>query len=725
MSLEVQHMNRRNMGPGLALLGCLTAGVAQHAVAQQDLLWLEPPKEAKALTWAREHTQATRQALSALPSYAAVSSELKAVLDSGMPLADVSLFGDKAVRLQHDARKPNGVLQVAQRDANGVPGAWRTVLDVDALRAKEGKPYELQWYQAQDLCLPPQFDRCLLRLSGGGSDEVELREFDLATGQFVTNGFAAPQARFATAWIDQDHVLVSHTLGKAPRTAAGWGAAVYLWQRGQSISGAKEVFKAQPTDAIVQLSSVGSGSARYGVISRVIDYSTFELSTVDRAGKLTTLDLPRKLKPFGLQGSTARHLVVQLAEPAQVGGLNVPAEALLAYDMSPGLAAAQRASIIYQPARDEYVGDVFGGFAAASNSVTFLVKHNLVPRLVTAQATGKGWTAADLYQGEAGITLAIGSADPVGADVVVRKSGFLVPGRLELLRQGHQPATIETEKGVFDSSRFVAEIKSVTSKDGTSIDYYLLRPRDVAKGTATPTLMTGYGAFGLSFSPGYLDATVGGRAFKLWLDRGGALVIPAIRGGGERGEVWHRAAMREQRQVSYDDFIAVAESLIKSGFTRPDRLGVFGMSNGGLLSATVSVERPDLFGAVVSDVPLTDMLRFPKMGMGGAWTDEYGNPDDPRMAKVLRAYSPLHNVKEGVKYPPFMVTVSTEDDRVGPGHARKLAARLQQVGAPVYFYESEEGGHAASDPLKNPELMALRMTFFIDYLMGKQPARAR
>jgi len=718
-------MNRRNLGPGLALLGCLAAGAVQHAMAQEDLLWLEAPKEAKALTWAREHTQATRKALSALPSYAAAASELKAVLDSGTPLADVSLFGDKAVRLQHDAKKPNGVLQVAQRDANGVPGAWRTVLDVDALRAKEGKPYELQWYQAQDLCLPPQFDRCLLRLSGGGSDEVELREFDLKTGQFVGGGFAAPQSRFAAAWIDQDHVLVSHTLGKAPRTAAGWGAAVYLWKRGEPVSSAKEVFKAQPTDAIVQLSSVGRGNTRYGIVSRVIDYSTFELSIVDRAGKVTLIDLPYKLKPFGLLGATARHLIVQLAEPAKVGGRSLPAETLVAYDVSSGLAPEQRTSVVYQPAQGEYVGDVFGGFAAAGDSVAFIVNRDLVPRLITARVTGKGWTAADLYKGEAGVTLAVTSADPVGDDVVVHKSGFLVPGRLELLRPGRQPAMIETEKSVFDASRFVSEIKSVASKDGTSIDYYLLRPRDIAKGSATPTLMTGYGAFGISLKPGYLDATVGGRAFKLWLDRGGALVIPAIRGGGERGTAWQRAAMREKRQVSYDDFIAVAESLIKSGFTRPDRLGVFGMSNGGLLSATVSVERPDLFGAVVSDVPLTDMLRFPKMGMGGAWTDEYGNPDDPRMAKVLRAYSPLQNVKEGVKYPPFMVTVSTEDDRVGPGHARKLAARLQQVGAPVYFYESEEGGHGASDPLKNPELMALRMTFFIDYLMGKQPARAK
>jgi prolyl oligopeptidase len=230
--------------------------------------------------------------------------------------------------------------------------------------------------------------------------------------------------------------------------------------------------------------------------------------------------------------------------------------------------------------------------------------------------------------------------------------------------------------------------------------------------------MTGYGAFGISFTPGYLDSWVGGRSLRVWLDRGGALVVPAIRGGGERGDAWHKAAMRTKRQLSYDDFAAVAEALIKSGFTTPAHLGVFGTSNGGLLAATMGTERPDLFGAVVSDVPLTDMLRFPKMGMGAAWEDEYGNPDDPADAQVLRSYSPLHNVRSGAKYPPFLITISTEDNRVGPGHARKLAARLLEVGARVYYIEDDEGGHGVSDPLERPDVMAARMTFLCESLIG-------
>jgi prolyl oligopeptidase len=233
--------------------------------------------------------------------------------------------------------------------------------------------------------------------------------------------------------------------------------------------------------------------------------------------------------------------------------------------------------------------------------------------------------------------------------------------------------------------------------------------------------MTGYGAFGLSFAPGYLDSVVGGPALTLWVNRGGALVLPIIRGGGERGEAWHAAAIREKRQISYDDFLAVAQALVSTGFTSPQHLGVFGTSNGGLLSATVAVERPDLFGAVVSDAPLIDMLRFPSMGMGGAWMNEYGDPSNPDMRKALLRYSPFHNIRSGTAYPPFFITVSTEDNRVGPGHARKLAARLEQAGAKAYYYEDSEGGHGVSDALQRPELMALRMTFLIDRLMGQVP----
>ncbi|HKP79460.1 MAG TPA: prolyl oligopeptidase family serine peptidase, partial [Phenylobacterium sp.] len=289
--------------------------------------------------------------------------------------------------------------------------------------------------------------------------------------------------------------------------------------------------------------------------------------------------------------------------------------------------------------------------------------------------------------------------------------------RLELTAsRAARPEVLFAEQPAFEAGRFLVELKSARSKDGTEIDYYLVRPREPGKPGATPLLMTGYGAFGFSFAPEYLGYTVGGKALAVWLQRGGALAMPLIRGGGERGEAWHQAAIREKRQNSYDDFAAVTEALIASGLTSPRRIGVFGSSNGGLLAAVMGVQRPDLYGAIVSDVPLTDVVRMPYMGMGAAWTNEYGDPADPAMRAAIERYSPYQNVVAGKTYPPFLISVATSDNRVGPGHARKLAARLKEVGATVYYLEDQEGGHGVSDPLSRPELMADRMTFLIDTL---------
>jgi prolyl oligopeptidase len=690
-----QHMPKRNAG-------------------LESLNWLESPRDPRALEWARAQTRRSQEELQKKPAYAPVVAELRATLKASAPIPEVALLGPRAVRFVRDSDNPHGVLQVAERSASGV-GAWRTVLDVGALRKAEGKPYELQWNAMKDACLAPAYDRCLLRLSPGGGDEVELREFDLSLGQFVEGGFRTPAARTFAVWLDQNRLAICHTLFDSPKTAAGWGANVRIWRRGNELRTAKTVFQAQPSDAILELNGIGEGTQRRAVAMRAIDYSHFEMTLIAPDGATTPVELPSRLKPFGLLATTARHLIVQLAEDADVGGRRIPAETVVAYDIT-GKSSA-RGQVVYSPKEGEFLNDPVFGVASTRNALYFIATRRLVPHLISATPSPHEWKAREEFAAEVGQSLKVGGADPVGSDVIVQTTGFLTPARLELWHPGSRRVLLQAETAAFDASRFVAEVRTATSKDGTPIDYYLVRPRDTHPGSPIPTLMTGYGAFGISFTPGYLDYEVGGRSLKVWLERGGALVLPAIRGGGERGEAWHQAAIRERRQVSYDDFAAVAESLVKSGFTTPSHLGVFGSSNGGLLAATMGTERPDLFGAVVSDVPLTDMLRFPKMGMGAAWIDEYGNPDDPADAKVLRAYSPLQNVREGVRYPPFLITISTEDNRVGPGHARKLAARLLQVGSTVYFLEDDEGGHGVSDPLTRPEVMGARMTFFIDALM--------
>jgi len=685
--------------------------------ASERLTWLEPPREAAALEWARARTRETREALTAHPLHPQVLTELKTALVASAPAPTVSLTGTRAVRLLQDAAHPHGLLQTAPRGRDGALGAWRTVLDIAALREREGKPYVLQWYAPRETCLPPDLSRCLLRLSPAGADDAELREFDLERGEFVADGFRVPASRVMATWLDRDTVVIAHTVGEQPLTAAGWAAAARLWRRGEALSAAREVFRADRTDAILQVAAIGSGAQRRAVLLRAIDYSTFDMKLVDGAGRIEQVELPRRLKPFGVLTMTGRHLVVQLAEDAEVEGRRYAAETLLSYDTA-APRAAPRVQAIATPEAGGILSDTTFGIAGTRDAVHFVLWRDLVPRLYEARLGPHArWRTRETRVAAAGESLRIADADRDGSDIVVTTTGFLTPSRSDIRRPDGRTLPLSAETAVVDASKYVVEVREARAGDGVAVPYYLLRPKTARKDGPTPTLMTGYGAFGISITPGYFDFVVGGRSLKLWLERGGALVIPAIRGGGDKGSEWHRAAMREKRLVSYDDFAAVTESLIASRFTDPAHIGVFGMSNGGLLAATMGIRRPDLYGAVVSDVPLADMIRFPQMGMGAAWMNEYGDPSDPAMATVLRSYSPVHAVKDGVRYPPFMVTVSTEDNRVGPGHARKLAARLQEVGATVHLIEDDEGGHGVSDPLQRPDLMAQRMTFLISTLM--------
>lgn len=700
-----------------ALALAMTLASGQALAGDDDLQWLESPHDAKALAWAREATDRTRQQLGALPSREAIARELTSVLAQAPAEPDQFLMGERVVRFFRDAAHPYGQLQIAPRNAKGVTSGWKTVLDVAALREREGIPFELQAHGLGSSCVAPEYTRCLLRLSPGGGDEVEIREFNLAKGDFVADGFKVGKSRAFAEWMGPDKLLVMHTLGESPKTLAGWPASINLWSRGQPLKDARPVYQGQPSDAVLQISTVGDGDKTQGVVMRAIDYSTFEIVLIDAAGGQRQLPFPHALKPFGVIGASSRHVIVQLAQDATIEGKDYKADTVMAYDADAGAKEGHRVSALYASAEGEFVDAAFGGLAATRDDVFLLVNRNLRQRIMAARFVDGQWEQREVLRAAPGETITLREGDRDRGEFIASIAGFVTPRSQYLVREDGSRSLLAQDPVLMDGSGFVTEIGSAVSKDGTSIDYFLLKPRKPATGPQ-PLLMTGYGAFGLSVRPGYFDSTVGGPALKLWLDRGGSIAIPAIRGGGERGAAWRNAAVREKRQNSYDDFIAVAEHLVKTGFTSPDRLGIFGMSNGGLLTATLGTQRPDLFGAVVSDVPLTDLIRMRHMGMGAAWLDEYGNPDVPAQAAAMLAYSPYQNVRKGTKYPPFLVTISTEDNRVGPGHARKFAHRLEEVGAPTYFYEDQEGGHGVSDAFRNPELMALRMSFLVDNLMS-------
>ncbi|MBF7015287.1 prolyl oligopeptidase family serine peptidase (plasmid) [Novosphingobium resinovorum] len=690
--------------------------IASPIAAQDSYQWLEVPTDAKALDWAKQQTQAAEAKIATMPDHAAVLHELKTALSAANPPPEFLLAGPYALRFQRSAERPHGVLSVSRRKPDGTPGAWRDVIDVDALGKAEGKAYELRFDGTRLSCRPEGNNRCILQLSPGGGDEDELREFDLDTGAFVADGFRTPASRTMAAWLNDDTLLLEHTISGARTLSTGWARDVLVWKRGTPLSSAKVVYSAQPGDSLMMLNATGTGANRVGIIQRAIDYSTFEHLKVGQDGSVKPLPFPLAVK-MGTPVVNGGRVYVQLAQTATVMGQAVPAESIVAYDFNPGVAEDRRYSVAYRANKDEFLVDAYSGIAATNSGMLAVMSKRGIQQVIRANARANGkWTLTRDKPEPVGTNVGLLGADRASDAVIVKRAGFLVPTRLDLVGRRLND-TLFSEKPAFDATKFIVELKSAPSKDGTSIDYYLLRPKAPSKGDV-PLLMTGYGAFGISFVPGYLDLLVGGKSLLTWLNRGGALALPLIRGGGDRGEAWHQAAIREKRENSYDDFAAVTQALIREKFTTPRRIGVFGMSNGGLLAAVMGTRHPELYGAIVSDVPLTDLVRMPYMGMGAAWTNEYGDPKEPAMLAAINRYSPYQNVVPGKAYPPFMITVATSDNRVGPGHARKLAARMKDAGATVYYLEDQNGGHGVSDPLNRPDLMANRMTFLIDTLIN-------
>lgn len=702
-----------------SIAAMLVAWAATPAIAQDESYqWLEDPKDAKALTWASEQTASAQKRIRALPEREVIETELKSLLAASDPPPQFFPLGKRLLKVQRSATNPHGTIFVTEIGTDGKPGEWLAVLDIDTLRKSEGKPYELQTYDFGNACLAPEYSRCLLALSPAGADDSELREFDLERGTFVEDGFRLPASRNMVSWFGPDQILIMHTVGDAEKLPTGWAKAVHLWKRGSDIGSARKIFDGRPTDAIILINGTRdrSDGSPVGVIQRYMDYSTSETYLVRADGSVEKTSLPAQGKMMVSPVGGGR-IISQLSAPATVNGKTLPAETVVAYDASAGVPAGERLSVVSLPVDGEYMNDPFGGFSIGTNSVRLVKDRRGTKRIDTIRFRDGAWHLQKGKDEAVGVSISFGASDPASDAVIAKRTGFLLPSQVDLLGAKGGDVRLFQEQPIIDADKFAVDLKTARSRDGTKIDYFLLRPNVSAQKGATPTLMTGYGAFGISLNPGYFEATVGGRSLAPWLMRGGALALPLIRGGGDRGAAWHDAAIREKRQASYDDFAAVTEALIAEGFTRPEHIGVFGMSNGGLLSATMGIQRPDLYEAIVSDVPLTDLIRMPLMGMGAAWTNEYGDPTDPKMAEIIKRYSPFQNIREGVNYPAFMVTVATSDNRVGPGHARKLAAKLIDVNADTYFLEDQEGGHGVSDPLSRPDLMADRITFLIDKLM--------
>lgn len=689
---------------------------AAPMVGRDPFGWLVPPDSPAAGVWARKRTDRATAFLEKLAIFPAVSRQIETAERAAVPLPDYFLLGRKVARLERNALHPYGILQVAAMRGSGVPvGRWQTVLDLDALNRRGGTDYELMFFDMSAQCLPPDYVRCLLPLARGGSSLIDYREFDDVTGQFVKGGFSTPPIRDDIAWLNENEVVVGDTLYGSPRLVSGFPRVIRLWRRGTPLSSASPIFRAGASDSFTSVTGVGVGHDRRVIITDGVDYAHFGLYSVDQRGRVRKIDLPTRLTGIGTPVAPSHDLIVQLAAGSMIAARPYPSEALVAYDLD-GEGRGTRVTQVYVPPAGAYVNDPFRGFAGTRTAVAFVQTAHLRKTLYFAQRTAVGWAVRKSISAAAGVAMHIVAANEAGESVLISEEGFLQPKRLLWVRPGSAAREIESEAPVIESSRYRVEIHTAISRDGTPVDYYLVRPKAPAKGPV-PTIVTGYGAYGVNDDPTYFGDGLG-RSLVPWLERGGAYVIAGIRGGGERGAAWHEAAMGVHKQRSFDDFIAVAEALVRSGLTAPCALGNYGRSAGGLLVAAVDVERPGLFAASLVGVPIVDMLRLSGgAGISGGMSAEFGSPSTPRGYEALLAYSPYENIQRGVQYPNILVVSATDDGQVGPGQARKFVARLEAAGAHPLLIEGSSGGHGYPNPYEQPKVFATQIAFFIHYLM--------
>jgi len=700
----------------LPLAALLFAAAAAPAASDDPYLWLEEIEGARALAQVRDWNKTTEDLLTRDPKYESYRSRAREILDDERQIATPDdLMGDKVANLWRDARNPRGLWRVSPLAAyrSGKP-QWRTLIDVDALGKKEGQSWV--WHGAD--CLAPEYRRCLVSLSPGGTDADVVREFDLDTGRFVEDGFTLPAAKSNTAWADSDTLLVATDYGPGSLTASGYPRIMKLWKRGTPLSAARTLLEGKESDVSIAPVAVQSGSRRWLFVNRGKTFWTNEYHLLTPSGRLEPVPMPEDAEFEDVLGA---NLIVKLQSPLTAGARRFTAGSLVAWPLD-RIAAGQNAApqLVMAPTAKQAIEQV-----SASDNVLWVKALQdvsgklfaLTPRAATrAPARGRraapaGWAAREIQlapNSTVQLLAAGGSPDLAFATV----ESMLSPPTLYSVEPRGILTRVQSLPAKFDARKYSVEQRFAVSKDGTRIPYFLVRNR-ASRGTV-PTLIHAYGGFRAAQTPGYLTGQPyrAGPLGLFWVEEGNAYVLANIRGGGEYGPAWHRSALRENRQRSFDDLHAVAEDLIRTGVTAKGKIGISGRSNGGVLVGAAMNQRPDLYSAVISGSPLHDMKRYSHLLAGASWVDEYGDPDKPGDWAFMSRYSPYQNVRPGVRYPAVFFYSSTKDDRVHPGHARKMAARLAEYGNRFYFHEYMEGGHSVgADRVEDAKRAALLMAY--------------
>ncbi|MGQ9617360.1 MAG: prolyl oligopeptidase family serine peptidase [Candidatus Aminicenantia bacterium] len=671
---------------------------------EDPYLWLEDILGQKALEWVKAQNQESISKLEAVPIFKGVYEKTLQILDSPARIPYVSIYGNYLYNFWRDAQHPRGLWRrsTIEKYRKREP-EWEIVLDLDDL-AKEEKE---NWVWRDALLLYPDYDRALVMLSRGGADASVVREFDIPRKSFVKDGFQLPEAKSRVAWIDRDRIFVGTDFGPDSLTTSGYPRIVKIWRRGEPLEEAEKIYEGQKT-------SVSATGYRLfsedGNIDFIVETPTFFTSIyyILKDGKLKKLKLPSDAE---IEAYFRGQLLIRLKKDWNVDGKLYKQGSVIVGKLEDILSEKIDFQVLIEPT--DYVS--IQGVSRTKNYILVTVLDNVVSKLYRFSQGEKGkWEKKEIKIGDKG-TISIASVDEKIDEFFLNYENFLTPSALYFVSA--KTMKIEKIKSMpefFNSNLYRTLQFHAISKDGTKVPYFVIISKKAKFNGKNPTLLYGYGGFEIALRPSYLSV-VG----VSWLEKGGVYVVANIRGGGEFGPKWHQAALKKNRHKAYEDFIAVAEDLVKRKITSSENLGIMGGSNGGLLVGAVSMMRPDLFKAVVCQVPLLDMKRYSKLLAGASWIDEYGDPDDPDMWNYIKTYSPYHNVKKDVKYPKIFFTTSTRDDRVHPGHARKMTAKMKDMRHEVYYYENTEGGHAgAATNAQRAYMTALAYSFLYLQLMG-------
>ena len=634
--------------------------------------------------------------------YGKFLSQAEKILNAKDRIPYGSIRGKYVYNFWQDAEHVRGIMRRTTPESYRLAKPeWETVLDIDALAKAEDE----NWVYKATAWLAPDYERCLIKLSRGGTDASVHREFDMVAKRFVEGGFALPEAKSGVTWLDRDTLLVGTDWGEGSLTESGYPRVAKRWKRGTPLAEATTIFEGRHEDIGIWPRVMDSGEETIALVDQSLTFFTGAYHVIGPDGKLASLPLQESAD---LAGFYAGRLLFTLREAWEVDGQTHAQGALLAINAAVFQATGKLPSIetIYRP--DERTS--IEGVTASRSGLYVTLLQNVKGRILRFSVNPQSgqWSSKLVPLPENG-TVSISAAGPHSDKIFINYEDHVTPDRLsEFDAEANKFSTLKSLAARFDAGELEVHQHMAKSADGTEVPYFVIHRKGLKPDGSTPTILYGYGGFEISLKPSY-SATIG----KLWLERGGAYAVANIRGGGEFGPRWHKAALKTERQRAYDDFIAVGEDLAKRGITSPKHLGISGGSNGGLLLGAIFTQRPDLLNAVVCRVPLLDMIRYTKLLAGASWAAEYGDPEDPKMREAILRYSPYQNVFPDKKYAKVFIETSTKDDRVHPGHARKMVARMREQGHEVLYYENTEGGHAAGANLKqHSRRYALEYVYF-------------